>query len=98
MLNFELNAHFSVIMAFLTLNFFSHIFVQHLTSILVILTHSYGIRVDFNTNTGPIIPPTTTQRPVPQPPFREPAPVWEDQSDDVPNPNPYRYECVYTIL
>ncbi|XP_050094647.1 uncharacterized protein LOC126577227 [Anopheles aquasalis] len=50
-----------------------------------------AIRVDWNTNTGPIVPPTSTPAPVPQPPFREPAPVWEDQSDDIPNPNPYRY-------
>uniref|UniRef100_A0A336M5Q5 CSON011215 protein n=1 Tax=Culicoides sonorensis TaxID=179676 RepID=A0A336M5Q5_CULSO len=63
----------------------------HLTCILAFLTQLHGIRVDYNTNTGPIIPPTSTERPVPQPPFREPAPVWEDQSDDIPNPNTYRY-------
>lgn len=51
-----------------------------------------AIRVDFNTNTGPIRPPTSTPPPPPpQPPFREPAPVWEDQSNDIPNPNPFRY-------
>ncbi|XP_058067198.1 uncharacterized protein LOC131216662 [Anopheles bellator] len=50
-----------------------------------------AIRVDWNTNTGPIVPPTSTPAPAPQPPFREPAPVWEDQSDDIPNPNVYRY-------
>ncbi|XP_073840060.1 GV1 [Musca autumnalis] len=52
---------------------------------------STAIRVDWNTNTGPIIPPTprTTVRPIP--PFREPAPVWEDLSNDIPNPNPYVY-------
>lgn len=54
-------------------------------------TNALAIRVDFNTNTGPIIPPTSTEAPVPKPPFREPAPVWEDQSDDVPNPHPYKY-------
>ncbi|XP_063698291.1 uncharacterized protein DDB_G0287625-like [Culicoides brevitarsis] len=63
----------------------------HLTLVVIVTQHACGIRVDFNTNTGPIVPPTSTQRPVPQPPFREPAPVWEDQSDDIPNPNPYRY-------
>ncbi|EAT48850.1 AAEL000133-PA [Aedes aegypti] len=52
-------------------------------------TQTGAIRVYWNTNTGPIVPPTTTPVPVPQPPFRDPAPVWEDQSDDVPNPNPY---------
>ncbi|XP_065084533.1 uncharacterized protein GV1 [Ochlerotatus camptorhynchus] len=54
-------------------------------------TQTGAIRVYWNTNTGPIVPPTTTPVPVPQPPFRDPAPVWEDQSDDVPNPNPYVY-------
>lgn len=50
-----------------------------------------AIRVYWNTNTGPIVPPTTTPVPVPQPPFRDPAPIWEDQQEDVPNPNPYVY-------
>ncbi|XP_067645464.1 putative mediator of RNA polymerase II transcription subunit 15 [Eurosta solidaginis] len=50
-----------------------------------------AIRVHFNTNTGPIVPPTprTTVRPLL--PYREPAPVWEDLSNDIPNPNPYTY-------
>uniref|UniRef100_A0AAG5D678 DUF4794 domain-containing protein n=1 Tax=Anopheles atroparvus TaxID=41427 RepID=A0AAG5D678_ANOAO len=61
-------------------------------ALLLLVAHSVSaIRVDWNTNTGPIVPPTSTPAPVPQPPFREPAPVWEDQSDDIPNPNPYRY-------
>ncbi|EDW92914.1 uncharacterized protein YGR130C [Drosophila yakuba] len=49
-----------------------------------------AIRVDWGTNTGPIAPPPprTTPQP-PRKPYRDPAPVWEDQSDDVPNPNPY---------
>jgi len=51
---------------------------------------SEAIRVDWNTNTGPIVPPTSTVPPVPKPPYAEPAPVWEDQSDDIPNPNPYQ--------
>ncbi|EDW40557.1 GL25311 [Drosophila persimilis] len=51
-----------------------------------------AIRVDWGTNTGPIapLPPRTTPLP-PQKPYREPAPVWEDQSNDTPNPNPYVY-------
>ncbi|KAH8296019.1 hypothetical protein KR054_000564, partial [Drosophila jambulina] len=51
-----------------------------------------AIRVDWGTNTGPIQPPPprTTPQP-PRKPYREPAPVWEDLSDDVPNPNPYVY-------
>uniref|UniRef100_A0A182LS87 Uncharacterized protein n=1 Tax=Anopheles culicifacies TaxID=139723 RepID=A0A182LS87_9DIPT len=59
--------------------------------LLVVAVSVSAIRVDWNTNTGPIVPPTSTPAPVPQPPFRDPAPVWEDQSDDIPNPNPYRY-------
>ncbi|XP_031619929.1 uncharacterized protein LOC116338642 isoform X2 [Contarinia nasturtii] len=57
----------------------------------MLVSTAIPIRVDFNTNTGPIRPPTTTLPPPPQPPFREPAPVWEDQSNDIPNPDPYRY-------
>ncbi|EDX08873.1 GD13652 [Drosophila simulans] len=54
--------------------------------------HAQAIRVDWGTNTGPIPPPPprTTPHP-PRKPYRDPAPVWEDQSDDVPNPNPYVY-------
>lgn len=48
-----------------------------------------AIRVDWNTNHGPIVPPTSTPAPRPQPPFREPAPVWEDNTNDIDNPNPY---------
>nr|XP_036670279.1 proline-rich receptor-like protein kinase PERK13 isoform X2 [Drosophila suzukii] len=51
-----------------------------------------AIRVDWGTNPGPIAPPPprTTPQP-PKKPYRDPAPVWEDQSDDIPNPNPYVY-------
>uniref|UniRef100_A0A1Q3FRA8 Putative serine/threonine-protein kinase pakg n=1 Tax=Culex tarsalis TaxID=7177 RepID=A0A1Q3FRA8_CULTA len=65
--------------------------VVGLIGLLAITVPSSGIRVYWNTNTGPIVPPTSTPAPVPQPPFRDPAPVWEDQRDDVPNPNPYVY-------
>ncbi|EDW68892.2 uncharacterized protein GV1 [Drosophila virilis] len=51
-----------------------------------------AIRVDWGTNTGPIVPPPPRTTPTPpQQPYREPAPVWEDQSNDVPNPKPYVY-------
>lgn len=68
----------------------------HIYNIAVIFTYllsctTLAIRVDWNTNHGPIIPPTSTLPPVPKPPFREPAAVWEDQSNDVPNPNQYVY-------
>ena len=56
----------------------------------LLISMSAAIRVDWNTNKGPIIPPTPTPPPPPPAqPYREPAPVWEDQSNDIPNPNPY---------
>lgn len=62
----------------------------HLILMSMLVSTAFAIRVDFGTNTGPIKPPTTTIRPIPKEPLREPAPVWEDQSNDIPNPNPYR--------
>ncbi|EDV96746.1 uncharacterized protein LOC6558715 [Drosophila grimshawi] len=56
------------------------------------LPYSQAIRVDWGTNTGPIAPPPPRTTPTPpRQPYREPAPVWEDQSDDVPNPKPFVY-------
>uniref|UniRef100_A0A1B0CDU9 Putative serine/threonine-protein kinase pakg n=1 Tax=Lutzomyia longipalpis TaxID=7200 RepID=A0A1B0CDU9_LUTLO len=72
----------------------THQIISTLSTLMAFTTFigsTWGIRVDWNTNTGPIVPPTTTKRPVPQYPYRNPAPVWEDQSNDVPNPNPYVY-------
>ncbi|XP_055912983.1 uncharacterized protein LOC129946725 [Eupeodes corollae] len=55
------------------------------------VTLSTAIRVDFGTKGGPIVPAApTTRQPAPQP-YRNPAPVWEDQSNDIPNPNKYQY-------
>ncbi|XP_058457447.1 uncharacterized protein LOC131434598 isoform X2 [Malaya genurostris] len=69
--------------------------IYYVVSLFGLITYTTigtdAIRVYWNTNTGPIVPPTSTPAPVPKPPFRDPAPVWEDQSDDVPNPNPYVY-------
>lgn len=49
-----------------------------------------SIKVDFGTKGGPIIPPPpSTPPPPPSLPYREPAPVWEDQSNDISNPRPY---------
>lgn len=57
----------------------------------ILITMAAPIRVDWNTNKGPIRPPTSTEPPpAPRRPYAEPAPVWEDQSNDIPNPNPYR--------
>ncbi|KAG5676355.1 hypothetical protein PVAND_006197 [Polypedilum vanderplanki] len=63
----------------------------------VILTIIYpivsSIKVDFGTRGGPIIPPppTTPSPPLVQP-YRQPAPVWEDHSNDIPNPRPFIYQ------
>ena len=58
---------------------------------IVFATLVHGINVDWGTNHGPIIPPTSTIAPEPKLPYRDPAPVWENSIDDIPNPNPYRY-------
>ncbi|KAL4710439.1 hypothetical protein ACJJTC_008841 [Scirpophaga incertulas] len=43
--------------------------------------------VKFGTNEGPIVPPTPEPTlPTPQP-YRAPAPVWEERSNDAPDPN-----------
>lgn len=58
----------------------------------MLVSTTISIRVDWNTNKGPILPPTPTPPPPPpRRPYAEPAPVWEDQSNDIPNPNPYVY-------
>ncbi|XP_030372972.1 uncharacterized protein LOC115622963 isoform X2 [Scaptodrosophila lebanonensis] len=61
------------------------------TCLAASITESQAIRVDWGTNKGPIVPPTPRTTPAVRPPYREPAPVWEDQSDDIPNPHPYVY-------
>ncbi|XP_055847185.1 uncharacterized protein LOC129912786 [Episyrphus balteatus] len=66
-------------------------FNPELLLIVTCFTLSTAIRVDFGTKGGPIVPAApTTRKPVPQP-YRNPAPVWEDQSNDIPNPNKYQY-------
>lgn len=64
---------------------------SHVVLLSVLVSLSHGIRVHWNTNEGPIVPPTSTPAPVPKPPFRDPAPVWEIQSNDIENPNPFVY-------
>lgn len=48
------------------------------------------IKVDWGTRKGPIIPPTPSPPPPEPKVHRDPAPVWEDQSNDIPNPVTYR--------
>ncbi|KAH8366144.1 hypothetical protein KR093_009702, partial [Drosophila rubida] len=68
---------------------------QHSICLLLVIclgASCQAIRVDWGTNTGPIVPPPPRTTPTPpRQPYREPAPVWEDQSDDIPNPQPYVY-------
>ncbi|KAH8302085.1 hypothetical protein KR044_002528, partial [Drosophila immigrans] len=68
---------------------------QHSICLLLVIclgASCHAIRVDWGTNTGPIVPPPPRTTPTPpRQPYREPAPVWEDQSDDIPNPQPYVY-------
>lgn len=64
-------------------------------ALMSMLTLALAIRVDYNTNPGPCCRPPTTTLPPPPQQYREPAPVWEDQSNDIPNPNPYRYEKLF---
>ncbi|CRK86229.1 CLUMA_CG000162, isoform A, partial [Clunio marinus] len=62
---------------------------------LLIITFLFSIvtsiKVDFGTRGLPIVPASPTTVPPPSLPYRNPAPVWEDQSSDIPNPRPYTY-------
>lgn len=62
-----------------------------LTVVVLCASHTAAIKVDFGTRGGPIIPPTPTTYAPPHKPYREPAPVWEEQND-IPNPRPFVYE------
>lgn len=58
----------------------------------MLVSATFCIRVDWNTRNGPILPPTPSPPSAsPRQPYAEPAPVWEDQSNDIPNPDPYRW-------
>ncbi|XP_068630560.1 uncharacterized protein GV1 [Battus philenor] len=57
-----------------------------LLTCLVYMTCVQGIMVKYGTKDGPIEPPTPEPLPSPQP-YRIPAPVWEERTDDSPDPN-----------
>ncbi|XP_013178252.1 PREDICTED: uncharacterized protein LOC106125551 [Papilio xuthus] len=57
-----------------------------LLTCLVYASCVHGIMVKYGTKGGPIEPPTPEPTPAPQP-YRIPAPVWEERSDDSPDPN-----------
>lgn len=91
----DVSIHFCYIDSHISLKFSLQMMYVLLVLMSMLIATAFSIRVDFNTNTGPIRPPTTTPPPPPpQPPFRAPAPVWEDQSNDIPNPNPFRYYLI----
>ncbi|XP_063820988.1 uncharacterized protein LOC135071148 [Ostrinia nubilalis] len=61
--------------------------LQLLTCLMVCAPCANAIMVKFGTNDGPIVPPTPEPTlPTPQP-YRAPAPVWEEKSNDTPDPN-----------
>ncbi|CAH2107137.1 unnamed protein product [Euphydryas editha] len=59
---------------------------QLLICLVVYASSVHAIMVKYGTKDGPIEPPTPEPLPSPQP-YRAPAPVWEERSDDSPDPN-----------
>ncbi|KPJ09780.1 hypothetical protein RR48_13414 [Papilio machaon] len=66
--------------------FATRLFIKLLLTCLVYVSCVQGIMVKYGTKGGPIEPPTPEPTPAPQP-YRIPAPVWEERSDDSPDPN-----------
>ncbi|KAJ8731859.1 hypothetical protein PYW08_014589 [Mythimna loreyi] len=60
--------------------------LQVLTCLVLYASSAHAIMVKYGTKGGPIIPPTPEPVPPPQP-YRSPAPVWEERSNDTPDPN-----------
>ncbi|XP_053602724.1 uncharacterized protein GV1 [Plodia interpunctella] len=61
--------------------------LQLLTCLMVYAPSAHAIMVKYGTSGGPIVPPAPTPTQPPQLPFRVPAPVWEERSNDSPDPN-----------
>lgn len=57
-----------------------------LTCLMVYASSAQAIMVKFGIKGGPIEPPALEPIPSPQP-YRVPAPVWEERSNDTPDPN-----------
>lgn len=60
--------------------------LQVLICLMVYVSSAHAIMVKFGTKDGPIEPPTPEPLPSPQP-YRDPAPVWEQRTNDTPDPN-----------
>ncbi|XP_059052405.1 uncharacterized protein LOC131846991 [Achroia grisella] len=60
---------------------------QLLACLMVFAPSAHSIMVKYGTSGGPIVPPTPEPVLPPQQPYRVPAPVWEERSNDSPDPN-----------
>ncbi|CAK1553797.1 unnamed protein product [Leptosia nina] len=61
--------------------------IQLLTCLALYASSVQAIMVKFGTKGGPIEPPTPEPQPALPRVFRAPAPVWEERSNDSPDPN-----------
>ncbi|XP_063360963.1 uncharacterized protein LOC134650067 [Cydia amplana] len=61
--------------------------LQLLTCLVLYASCAHAIMVKFGTKDGPIEPPPPERQLPPVQPFRIPAPVWEERSNDTPDPN-----------
>ncbi|KAG6462389.1 uncharacterized protein LOC115451616 [Manduca sexta] len=61
--------------------------LQLLTCLMLYASCVQGIMVKFGTKGGPIEPPVPEPTLPPPRPYRAPAPVWEERSNDAPDPN-----------
>ncbi|KAM3962302.1 GV1 isoform 2-T2 [Aphomia sociella] len=61
--------------------------LQMLACLMVYAPSAHAIMVKYGTSGGPIVPPTPEPELPPQQPYRVPAPVWEERSNDSPDPN-----------
>ncbi|RVE52459.1 hypothetical protein evm_002853 [Chilo suppressalis] len=61
--------------------------LQLLICLMVYAPSAHSIMVKYGTNDGPIVPPTPEPELPPPQPYRVPAPVWEERSNDAPDPN-----------
>ncbi|XP_026751347.1 uncharacterized protein LOC113511826 isoform X2 [Galleria mellonella] len=61
--------------------------LQLLACLMVYAPCAHAIMVKYGTSGGPIVPPTPEPVLPPQQPYRVPAPVWEERSNDSPDPN-----------
>ncbi|XP_026739791.1 uncharacterized protein LOC113502425 [Trichoplusia ni] len=61
--------------------------LQFLTCLMLYASSAQAIMVKFGTKDGPIEPPAPEPSPPVPLPYRNPAPVWEERTNDTPDPN-----------